>query len=161
MVTSSLWLMANDSFPTVTLGYKSVLKTLRSGKAKLVIIAGNTAPLRKSELECTLHMYYRKCGVPADDANRLLYAIEDQCAPLCWQQCEYTSFTLRPRSTRPLSYCETFWHSQTALFESKRYLFVTILKYATDRARYGLRKTLQVLNDGCFGRWGFGYSVGS
>lgn len=39
---------------TVTLGYKSTLKTLRSGKAKLVIIAGNTAPLRKSELECTL-----------------------------------------------------------------------------------------------------------
>lgn len=36
----------------VTLGYKSTLKTLRSGKAKLVIIAGNTPPLRKSELEC-------------------------------------------------------------------------------------------------------------
>jgi large subunit ribosomal protein L30e len=33
------------------LGYKSTLKTLRSGKAKLVIIAGNTPPLRKSELE--------------------------------------------------------------------------------------------------------------
>ena len=32
-------------------GYKSTLKTLRSGKAKLVIIAGNTPPLRKSELE--------------------------------------------------------------------------------------------------------------
>jgi len=36
---------------TVTLGYKSTLKCLRSGKAKLVIIAGNTPPLRKSELE--------------------------------------------------------------------------------------------------------------
>lgn len=35
----------------VTLGYKSTLKTLRNGKAKLVIIAGNTPPLRKSELE--------------------------------------------------------------------------------------------------------------
>ncbi|KAI0156912.1 cytosolic large ribosomal subunit protein L30 [Xylariaceae sp. FL1272] len=35
----------------VTLGYKSTLKSLRSGKAKLVIIAGNTPPLRKSELE--------------------------------------------------------------------------------------------------------------
>ncbi|RDL37740.1 putative 60S ribosomal protein L30 [Venustampulla echinocandica] len=35
----------------VTLGYKSTLKTLRSGKAKLVLIAGNTPPLRKSELE--------------------------------------------------------------------------------------------------------------
>lgn len=36
----------------VTLGYKSTLKSLRSGKAKLVIISGNTPPLRKSELEC-------------------------------------------------------------------------------------------------------------
>ncbi|KAI0522020.1 50S ribosomal protein L30e-like protein [Xylaria bambusicola] len=35
----------------ITLGYKSSLKSLRSGKAKLVIIAGNTPPLRKSELE--------------------------------------------------------------------------------------------------------------
>lgn len=35
----------------VTLGYKSTLKSLRSGKAKLVIISGNTPPLRKSELE--------------------------------------------------------------------------------------------------------------
>ncbi|KAE9987674.1 hypothetical protein EG328_001907 [Venturia inaequalis] len=45
----------------VTLGYSSTLKSLRSGKAKLVIIAyealllakptGNTPPLRKSELE--------------------------------------------------------------------------------------------------------------
>ncbi len=36
----------------VTLGFKSARKTLRSGKAKLVIIAGNCPPLRKSELEC-------------------------------------------------------------------------------------------------------------
>ncbi|KAF2834843.1 L30e-like protein [Patellaria atrata CBS 101060] len=35
----------------VVLGYKSTLKSLRSGKAKLVIIAGNTPALRKSELE--------------------------------------------------------------------------------------------------------------
>lgn len=35
----------------VVLGYKSTLKSLRSGKAKLIIIAGNTPPLRKSELE--------------------------------------------------------------------------------------------------------------
>ncbi|KAL8658647.1 MAG: hypothetical protein Q9226_000862 [Calogaya cf. arnoldii] len=43
----------------VTLGYKSTLKSLRSGKAKLVIIAGNTPPLRKSELE-----YYSMYGLP-------------------------------------------------------------------------------------------------
>ena len=34
-----------------TLGYKSTLKTLRSGKAKLVIISKNCPPLRKSEIE--------------------------------------------------------------------------------------------------------------
>ncbi|KAF3484156.1 60S ribosomal protein L30 [Arthroderma uncinatum] len=35
----------------VTMGSKSTLKTLRSGKAKLILIAGNCPPLRKSELE--------------------------------------------------------------------------------------------------------------
>ncbi|XP_065062991.1 large ribosomal subunit protein eL30-like [Rhopilema esculentum] len=34
-----------------TLGYRSTLKTLRQGKAKLVIIASNTPQLRKSEIE--------------------------------------------------------------------------------------------------------------
>ncbi|KAI8819817.1 50S ribosomal protein L30e-like protein [Fimicolochytrium jonesii] len=34
-----------------TLGYKSTLKTLRQGKSKLIIVAGNCPPLRKSELE--------------------------------------------------------------------------------------------------------------
>merc|ERR1712179_580583 len=33
------------------LGYKQTLKTLRSGKSKLVIIANDTPPLRKSEIE--------------------------------------------------------------------------------------------------------------
>merc|ERR1712018_936358 len=33
------------------LGYKKTLETLRMGKAKLVIIANNTPPLRKSEIE--------------------------------------------------------------------------------------------------------------
>jgi len=34
-----------------TLGYRSTLKTLRQGKAKLVLIATNTPQLRKSEIE--------------------------------------------------------------------------------------------------------------
>merc|ERR1712055_987499 len=34
-----------------TLGYRSTLKTLRQGKAKLVIIGTNTPQLRKSEIE--------------------------------------------------------------------------------------------------------------
>ena len=46
--------LTDSAICAVTLGYKSTLKMLRSGKAKLVIIAGNTPPLRKSELECAL-----------------------------------------------------------------------------------------------------------
>mmetsp|Transcript_19472 Transcript_19472/g.27168 ORF Transcript_19472/g.27168 Transcript_19472/m.27168 type:complete len:128 (+) Transcript_19472:98-481(+) len=34
-----------------TLGYHTSLKSLRSGKSKLVIIANNCPPLRKSEIE--------------------------------------------------------------------------------------------------------------
>merc|ERR1712080_663206 len=34
-----------------SLGYKSTLKMLRAGKAKLVLISSNCPPLRKSELE--------------------------------------------------------------------------------------------------------------
>lgn len=33
------------------LGYKSTLKAIRHGKAKLVIISANCPPLRKSEIE--------------------------------------------------------------------------------------------------------------
>ena len=33
------------------LGYKSTLKSLRQGKAKLVLISSNCPPLRKSEIE--------------------------------------------------------------------------------------------------------------
>jgi len=35
----------------VTLGYKSTLKALRQGKAKLILLASNVPPLRKSEIE--------------------------------------------------------------------------------------------------------------
>ncbi|RDL33102.1 Cytosolic large ribosomal subunit protein L30 [Venustampulla echinocandica] len=48
-ITSRLALVMKSG--KVTLGYKSSLKVLRMGKSKLIIIAGNTPPLRKSELE--------------------------------------------------------------------------------------------------------------
>ncbi|KAG8861487.1 60S ribosomal protein L30 [Tulasnella sp. 330] len=32
-------------------GYKTALRHMRSGKAKLILISGNTPPLRKSEIE--------------------------------------------------------------------------------------------------------------
>merc|ERR1712220_23363 len=34
-----------------TLGYKTVLKSLRSGKSKLILISNNVPPVRKSEIE--------------------------------------------------------------------------------------------------------------
>nr|AAP80701.1 ribosome protein L30 [Griffithsia japonica] len=44
-----------------TLGFKSTIKTLRTGKAKLILISSNTAPLRKSELE--YYAMLSKCPV--------------------------------------------------------------------------------------------------
>ncbi|ODV88959.1 hypothetical protein CANCADRAFT_132312 [Tortispora caseinolytica NRRL Y-17796] len=43
-----------------TLGYKSTLKSIRTGKAKLIIVASNTPRLRVSELE----YYCMLAGVP-------------------------------------------------------------------------------------------------
>eukprot|EP01036_Dinobryon_divergens_P035074 gene35074-45399_t len=47
-----------------SLGYKTTIKSLRSSKAKMVIISSNTPPLRKSEVEyyamlakCQVHHY--------------------------------------------------------------------------------------------------------
>jgi len=50
-----------------TLGYKTVLKCLRSGKAKLVIICNNCPPLRKSEIE--YYAMLAKCGVHHYNGN--------------------------------------------------------------------------------------------
>ncbi|KAJ1459121.1 50S ribosomal protein L30e-like protein [Pelagophyceae sp. CCMP2097] len=45
----------------VSLGYKTSLRTLRSNKSKLVLIANNTPPLRKSEIE--YYAMLSKCQV--------------------------------------------------------------------------------------------------
>lgn len=44
-----------------TLGYKTVVKTLRTNKAKMVIISSNTPALRKSEIE--YYALLAKCQV--------------------------------------------------------------------------------------------------
>ncbi|KAI9091446.1 50S ribosomal protein L30e-like protein [Phlyctochytrium arcticum] len=51
------------------LGYKSTLKTLRQGKSKLIIIAGNCPPLRKSELE--YYAMLSKTGVHHYSGNNI------------------------------------------------------------------------------------------
>merc|ERR1711916_219722 len=48
-ISSSLALVMKSG--KYTLGYKSTLKTLRSGKAKLIILSSMVPPLRKSEIE--------------------------------------------------------------------------------------------------------------
>ena len=50
-------------------GYKQTLKTLRLGKAKLVIIANNTPPLRKSEIE--YYAMLAKAGVHHYSGNNI------------------------------------------------------------------------------------------
>ena len=52
-----------------TLGYKTVLKSLRSGKSKLVIISNNCPPLRKSELE--YYAMLAKTGVHHYSGNNI------------------------------------------------------------------------------------------
>ncbi|GAB0092335.1 60S ribosomal protein L30 [Sergentomyia squamirostris] len=51
------------------LGYKQTLKTLRQGKAKLIIIANNTPPLRKSEIE--YYAMLAKTGVHHYSGNNI------------------------------------------------------------------------------------------
>merc|ERR1711988_1552972 len=51
------------------LGYKKTLETLRMGKAKLVIIANNTPPLRKSEIE--YYAMLAKTGVHHHTGNNI------------------------------------------------------------------------------------------
>merc|ERR1712241_1236168 len=51
------------------LGYKQTLKTLRSGKSKLVITASNTPPLRKSEIE--YYAMLAKTGVHHYSGNNI------------------------------------------------------------------------------------------
>ena len=53
----------------VALGYKTSLKTLRSNKSKLMILADNTPPLRKSEVE--YYAMLSKCQViPYNGTNK-------------------------------------------------------------------------------------------
>lgn len=61
-VTAKLGLVIKSG--KYTLGYQSTLKALRRGQAKVVIIAANTPPLRKSEIEyyallakCHVHLF--------------------------------------------------------------------------------------------------------
>lgn len=73
-----------------TVGYKSTLKSLRSGKTKFIIVSSNCPPIKKSELEyyammakCEVHhysgnnidlgnacgKYYRICTLGISDAG--------------------------------------------------------------------------------------------
>ncbi|KAI4275607.1 MAG: hypothetical protein L6R38_005827 [Xanthoria sp. 2 TBL-2021] len=80
----------------VTLGYKSTLKSLRSGKAKLVIIAGNTPPLRKSELE-----YYSMYSFPISFSPPGSQAFKARlCNPAGWGTIAWTCIASAQSLTR-------------------------------------------------------------
>lgn len=80
------------------LGYKQTLKTLRGGKAKLVIIANNTPPLRFAFLSlffisnpswrCLLRsdLVADRCGFQQERDRILRHVGEDGCPPLQRQQ---------------------------------------------------------------------------
>ncbi|KAK9695417.1 60S ribosomal protein L30 [Basidiobolus ranarum] len=51
------------------LGYKSTLKSIRNGKAKLIILSGNCPPLRKSEIE--YYAMLSKTGVHHYNGNNI------------------------------------------------------------------------------------------
>lgn len=70
------------------MGTKSTFKTLRSGKAKLILIAGNCPPLRKSELEYYAMRTLQSLTPLNSRRPRPLTARsgQDPRPPLQWQQ---------------------------------------------------------------------------
>ncbi len=61
-----------------TLGFRSTIKSLRSGKTKLILIASNTAPIKKSELE--YYAMLAKCQVHHFQGNNIdLGKLADNC----------------------------------------------------------------------------------
>ena len=52
-----------------TLGYRSTIKSLRSGKTKLILITSNTPPIKKSELE--YYAMLAKCQVHHFQGNNI------------------------------------------------------------------------------------------
>ncbi|KAL8099561.1 hypothetical protein AgCh_031997 [Apium graveolens] len=68
-----------------TLGYKTVLESLRSSKGKLIIISNNCPPLRKSEIE--YYAMLAKVGVHHYNGSkyRRMYLIFLYLK--CWMYC--------------------------------------------------------------------------
>eukprot|EP00917_Polyrhabdina_sp_WS-2016_P007599 GHVP01017024.1.p1 GENE.GHVP01017024.1~~GHVP01017024.1.p1 ORF type:complete len:109 (-),score=6.31 GHVP01017024.1:144-470(-) len=54
-VLSQLTLISKSG--KINIGYKTTLKAMRSGKAKVIVVSNNTSPLRRSQL-----MYYALIG---------------------------------------------------------------------------------------------------
>ncbi|KAF3791407.1 60S ribosomal protein L30 [Nymphaea thermarum] len=65
-----------------TLGYKTVLRSLRSSKAKLIIIANNCPPLRKSEIE--YYAMLAKVGVHHFNGSKFIDLLYLHCITWTW-----------------------------------------------------------------------------
>jgi large subunit ribosomal protein L30e len=70
------------------MGAKSSMKTLRSGKAKLILIAGNCPPLRKSELE--YYAMLAKVPVHHFNGNNVRYTLPKSASAAAAQQLYYS-----------------------------------------------------------------------
>ncbi|KAJ9670810.1 hypothetical protein PVL29_027005 [Vitis rotundifolia] len=63
-----------------TLGYKTVLKSLRNSKGKLILISNNCPPLRKSEIE--YYAMLAKVGVHHFNGSKYLISLI-RCTMCC------------------------------------------------------------------------------
>ncbi|XP_074337146.1 large ribosomal subunit protein eL30-like isoform X1 [Apium graveolens] len=68
-----------------TLGYKTVLESLRSSKGKLIIISNNCPPLRKSEIE--YYAMLAKVGVHHYNGSKFTRIYPCYFYMKCWLNC--------------------------------------------------------------------------
>ena len=91
----------------------------------------------------TRHHRWQHPAPPQERARVLLHAVQDQCAPFRWKQCEPPSWSSSPAK----KLLEWLWRVSNA----------DSLVCGIDRVGNGLRKALQVFNNGGTGCWGFGH----
>ncbi|KAB5561615.1 hypothetical protein DKX38_006572 [Salix brachista] len=102
-----------------TLGYKTVLKSLRNSKGKLIIISNNCPPLRKSEIE--YYAMLAKVGVHHYNGSEFLI-LNAQSSFLC----NYFHFNVSLMFIRSVFFC--YWVSDDAIY-SKILAHLKVMQY--------------------------------
>merc|ERR550517_2248787 len=107
------------------LGLRQTLKTLRQGKSKLVIIANNTPPLRKSEIE--YYAMLAKTGVHHYTGNNIEFVplavntSESAHSPSLTQEIQTSSAPCQLAKADSLGHFCTVLRSEKALPEMSSY----------------------------------------